>query len=97
MDYKAGYPPCAIITSLSARAPRHCYLGDDAQPEQAARTMCDGRFNRPATAESFVQGGFKADMVGDIFELSGHEFEARYQHIQQLVRAIALRECFSHP
>ena len=35
--------------------------------------MTDGRFNRPATAESFQQ--------------AGHEFEARYRHVQQLVRA----------
>ena len=48
--------------------------------------MTDGRFNRPATAESFQQAGLN-DAVGDIFELSGHEFEARYRHVQQLVRA----------
>ena len=48
--------------------------------------MTDGRFNRPATAESFQQAGLN-EAVGDIFELSGHEFEARYRHVQQLVRA----------
>ena len=40
--------------------------------------------NRPATADSFVQSGFKSEAVGDMLELSGHEFEARYRHIQQL-------------
>jgi hypothetical protein len=46
--------------------------------------MSDGRFNRPATAESLTQSGFKKQPVNDLLELSGHEFEARYRHVQQL-------------